>query len=225
MKGNIMTNYSYGDDKLIPKNEWVDKQCLVGVNNILDHDIFLKTHNVIMNNFIPKKKMAFVSLCTSTKPYSKGRKWNVFKQKFCDYCDLIVFSCAGIIPIEYEECYPFTVYDSKNEYQGNNYYIEKQYDKLMEFFNKFKYDVIYLNFKPSKKGMSHRIIAEKFANNYKGNSKIYIIPTEEQYKDLQDRGFPQGKMFPDLDEKILKHFIDSMKYENNKLKEKYLNEK
>lgn len=203
MKSN-KKKFNCGSDFLIPRDEWgTEADIQGGDEHLLKSPIMNRAFNKILEIWKPRHKMALVSLCTSTRPYSKSRKWKTFKELFGDDCDLIICSLAGIIPIEFENCYPYLSYDGfyGKQYDNDKLYVQYAYRRLMTFFKKHHYDVIILNFRPNING---RIASIKFKQDFKGNSKIYILPNKLTYEVIQKDGFPGGKMFPDLDERVLR---------------------
>lgn len=197
-----MSKDNIGSDRLIPKEEWIDKRHIQGDEyKVMNNPTIHKAFNRILELHKPHRKIALVSLCTSSRPYSTSAKWKKFIELFGDNADLIVCSNGGIIPMEFWNCYPFLTYDAHGQAKYDRYYIRYVYNNLMKFFNKFHYDKIVFNFRP---GLRNRIAAEAFRKNYKGTSQIVILPTEKAYREAQRAGFPAGKMFPDLDPRVLK---------------------
>lgn len=195
-----------GRDFLIPKEEWVDESEIQGTDEmVLNHPMMERAFNRIVETFTPHHKIALVSLCTATRPYSKSRKWKKFIEKFSDNADMIICSNGGIIPIEYEDCYPYLTYDAHGMARYDKMYIQKIYERLMIFFTKHHYDVIVFNFRPS---LRNRKSALKFVEDYKGDSQIYILPTEETWNAVLEKwrksDFKGGHYFPDLEPEILK---------------------
>ena len=190
-----------GSDLLIPREQWTTEDAIQGDEiKTLHSPIVEKAFQRILELHKPKHKIALVSLCTSTRPYSKSPKWKKFIELFGEKADMIICSNGGIIPIEFESCYPYLTYDAHGEGKWDKVYINTCYRRLIEFFNKFHYDKIIFNFRPK---MRNRIAAQAFIRDYKGNSKIYILPTKETYAAVQKAGFPCGRMFPDLDPRVL----------------------
>lgn len=117
---------------------------------------------------------------------------------------MIICSNGGIIPIEYEDCYPFLTYDAHGQAKYNEIYIQKIYERLIKFFNNFHYDIIVFNFRPS---LRNRKSAYKFVENYTGDSEIYILPTNETWdailKKWRESDFKGGHYFPDLEPEVL----------------------
>lgn len=206
---NIPKKINCGSELLISKNEWVPESEIQGTDEmVLFHPIIKKAFNKILIKFIKKHDIAFVSLCTATRPYSKGRKWKTFKKLYSKYVDLIICSNGGIIPIEYENCYPYLTYDAHGKKQYDKMYIEETYKRLTNFFSAHVYETIIFNFRP---GMRNRIAAEMFKKNYKKKSNIYILPSIKIFNEIKKEGFPQGKMFPDLDKRVIEEFNSIIK--------------
>ena len=158
-----------GSELLIPRNEWVPPKQIQGNDKIvLTSPIIKKAFQKILDLHKMKNDTCFVSLCTSTRPYSKSLKWKKFKESL-DNIDLIVCSNGGIIPLEFENCYPYLTYDAHGERKYDNLYIKITYARLKLFFEKFPYKNIIFNFRPN---LRNRICALKLKQEYKGN--IYI---------------------------------------------------
>lgn len=198
-----------GSDLLIPRELWVSESDIQGDEiKTLHSPIVEKAFKRILELHKPSHKIALVSLCTATRPYSKSRKWKTFIEKFGEDADMIICSNGGIIPIEFESCYPYLTYDAHGEGKWDKVYINTCYRRLNEFFNKFDYEKIIFNFRP---GMRNRLAAQAFKRDYKGRAKILILPTETAYKEAQKAGFPAGKMYPDLDIRVLREIEKEIK--------------
>lgn len=196
-----MDKVNKGRDLLIPRNQWV-AECEIQGNDemVLLHPMMEKAFQNIIKLHKPKHKTALVSLCTSTRPYSKSRKWKEFGRLFGDNADLIICSNGGIIPIEFEDCYPYLTYDAHGQKKYDRLYCKVVYRRLMEFFAVHKYERIVFNFRP---GLRNRAAALKFQQDYTGGAEIFILPSQLAYRDAQRRKFPKSKMFPDLDDAVL----------------------
>lgn len=198
-----------GNELLIPRSQWVAKEKIQGDEiKTLRSRIIERAFQEILKMHKPKHKIALVSLCTATRPYSKSRKWKEFIRLFGKDADMIICSNGGIIPIEFENCYPYLTYDAHGEGKWDKLYITVCYRRLNEFFSTFHYDKIILNFRPN---MRNRIAAQAFKKNYKGNSEIIILPTVAAYEKARKAGFPRGKMFPDLDDNVLMEIKKEMR--------------
>jgi len=91
-----------GDERLICRDEWVVAESIQGSPELIfNSPVMNKAQELILDQFTPTHPIAFVSVCTSSRPYSKSPKWKTFKNELSDV-DLIVCSNGGIIPLEYE---------------------------------------------------------------------------------------------------------------------------
>ena len=197
-----MKKVNQGKEDLIPQEEWVKESEIQGTDEmVLKHPIMNKAFEEILKKHIPRKKIALVSLCSSTRPYSKSRKWKKFKEEFENDCDLIIASNGGIIPITFEECYPYLTYDAHGQKQYDQMYIEYLYRRLMKFFTVFNYEYIIFNFRPK---LRNRISAKLFIRDYKGSSKVFILPNAETYDKARKNKFkPYGGRYPDISSDVL----------------------
>lgn len=221
-----------GDEKLVKKDKWVSYNEINESMNILKHKIFRQTFNKIVREHQPKHNIAFLSLCTSTRPYHLGRKWKQYIKTFSGKVDLIVLSSGGIIPQDYWNSFPFLNYDGKTSPPGfEELYAKLMDERLSKFFKIHHYDYVVANFRPN---IRNAVIAQKTLARLKKYGKIkdfVLVPDKEAYEELQKRGFPGGKMYPDLDVKIFEHienavnkFVDLSKSNKEQLFVEKLNE-
>lgn len=204
------TKINCGSDFLIPKSEWVSPDELSGEEAVLTHPIIHKAFNRILEDFTPQHDVAFLSLCTTTRPYNKSAKWKIFMSEFSNSCDLIVCSNGGVIPQKYWECYPFMTYDAPHLNEDwTPMYIDFQHQKLTEFFSKFtSYKKLIFNFRPH---LRNRIAVERFLQEpISSNFEIHIVPSETVYERAKARGFNHGKVTPDLDDYVLTELRESI---------------
>ena len=173
-----------------------------------------------MDNFEQKHDVAFFSLCTFTRPYSKSVKWKKFKELYSDKADLIISSSGGIIPLEYENQYPFLTYDTTRLAKYNKLYIQKNYPKMKIFLNKFKYDYIIFNFRPTLRDVYLGRLIKKESEN---PDNIYIVPSKKVYKLAKKNGFkPSGGYNPDLSYEVLNEINEAFEEIEKKKKGGYL---
>lgn len=200
-----------GDEKLIKKNKWIPLSDMNTDIKILTHKMFDNAFNKIVREHTPKHNVAFISLCTSTRPYQLGRKWKKFVEEFEDKADLIVISSGGVIPQEYWNSYPYLNYDGKFPSKEINVLYNKKMEKrLNKFFKTHRYDYIIANFRPNLRNTpTIKKIMEQFKNGNIINDYI-VIPDKESYSKLQERGFPGGKMYPDLDIEIFNELCEAV---------------
>jgi hypothetical protein len=210
--------HNSGDEKLIPMLEWGVPADIQGSDEIvLNSPIMIKAQEKIIELFKPKSNTAFVSLCTSTRPYSSGRKWNKFIKEFNDV-DFIISSNGGVIPIEYENSYPYLTYDAHGTIEYDEVYKLYTTRNLIRFFILKKYENIVFNFRPNLRNSK----SAKIAGDYlfeKGHIKSYcIIPNIDLYNEAQNDGFTKLglSMYPDLHPIILTKLKESViKYTKN----------
>ena len=196
-----MKKVNAGTDLLIPRKKWVPEKEIQGTDEmVLLHPMMEEAFQNILKLHRPKHKVALVSLCTSSRPYSTSRKWKEFQRRFGDHADMIICSNGGIIPIEFENCYPYLTYDAHGQKKYDRLYCQVVYRRLMEFFSIHQYERIVFNFRP---GLRNRASALKFKQTYGGKAEIFILPSQSAYREAQLRGFPSGKMYPDLDDIVL----------------------
>ncbi len=193
-----------GDEKLINRKKWVSFDEINTSEKVLNHYIFDIAFNNIIKTFKPKNKIAFLSMCTSTRPYNASKKWSEFKLQLNNNIDNIVISNGGIIPEEFWYSYPYLNYDGiMKGKKDDQLYFEKTSKRIEKFLKKCKYDYVIVNFKPTGRftkvalDILPKLVKQKIIKEF------IIIPSLELYQDLQKRGFPRGKMFPDIDYEVL----------------------
>lgn len=203
-----MKKENIGEERLIPRERWVTQEELQKTEEmVLRHPIMEEAFQRVLELHKPKHKTALVSLCTSTRPYHKSRKWKEFAKQFGDDVDLIINSSGGVIPMEFDGCYPYLTYDVHRQKEVDNLYCQVAYRRLMTFFSVHKYDRIIFNFRP---GLRNRACALKFKQTYTGGAEVFILPTQAGYKAAQRGGFPKGKMYPDIDDIVLNEIAEAV---------------
>lgn len=196
-----------GEETLIPKERWVDPKEIQGAEiKTLRHPIIEEAFQKILEMYIPKHDIALVSLCTTSRPYSTSRKWKRFKKMWEDEVDFIICSNGGIIPLEFENCYPYLTYDAHGEKENDREYVEQCYRRLRIFFKKFEYKRIIFNFRPN---LRNRIAAENFKK--RSNTECLILPTTNTYAKARSEGFSDGTMYPDLDRNVVEEIDKAIK--------------
>jgi hypothetical protein len=202
-----------GDEKLVKREDWIPLSEMNTDIKILTHKMFDDAFDKIVKEHKPKHDVVFLSLCTSTRPYHLGRKWKTYMDEFSGKADLIVTSSGGIIPQAYWNSFPYLNYDGDSAKIANKLYAEKMEQRLLKFFKTHKYRYAIANFRPKLRNTP--VVTKVFAElKEQGYVEDYIIvPSEQEYLGLQERGFPGGKMYPDLDEKIFEH----LRYKVNNL--------
>lgn len=198
---------NWGDEKVFKREEWVDPATIYGDDmTIFNAPIMTYGFNRIMNLHEPRHSVAFVSLCTKTRPYYNSRKWATFIKEFGGHAEFIVASNAGIIPFEFWDSYPYTVYEGEHKKEHDITYVATFFNRFQVFFERQKYQKIIFNFRPP---LRDRISAQNFKDR-NPDKNVVILPTEETYNQIKSEGFPAGKMFPDLDPRVLKEIKDEL---------------
>jgi len=190
-----------GSTHLIPKKQWVKNEDITGDLNVIMAPVMHRAFDAIMADYEPASTTALVSLCTSTRPYSSGRKWKKYQDLFHLAADMIVLSNGGIIPLEYEECYPYLDYDGPRE-RVNDHLVEHiGRSRMIKFFTKFSYDNILFNFPPTHK--RHLLYIPDVAQTLLDAKRIksaVILPGQDHYAAAQADGtlYKGFKMYPTL---------------------------
>ena len=182
-----MTIQNYPEAHLVPWDERPENnEGLIGEKPLLENPLIDELCKKMREEYEPKHKFAIFSLCTSTRPYINSPKWKAFYKNFGHICDLVICSNGGIIPIEYQYCYPFTVYDAHGNSETDELYKEKFKERLDLFLERHanKWDKIILSFLPSSRNR------EVIKDYDKGNDKFYVVPSLEVYKRIQEEGSP-----------------------------------
>jgi predicted RNA-binding protein len=137
MSGSVtfarLGNYMDGNEKLLPKSEWLPLSEINTDFRILQRSMFSKVFNNMLERHKPKHNTAFLSVCTKTRPYSESRKWKKFIELFAESSDLIVISNAGIFPREFWNSYPTLTYDGDNNLKATDLYQRVLKDRLTQF--------------------------------------------------------------------------------------------
>lgn len=127
----------FQENYLFKESERVDESEITGEYNVLTSSLIETAFLKILNDYVPKHNKVIFSLCTETRPYLKSKKWSMYNKCFGKDCDLIVCSNGGIIPLEYQLCYPFPVYDAPHTEKYTPLYNEIFKRRLKMFINKF----------------------------------------------------------------------------------------
>lgn len=123
-----------------------NKGKITGEEAVLLSPVFKEAFENVCQLYKPHHNIAVFSLCTQTKPFSSSMKWKGIIKIFGDWTDLIVCSSAGIIPLEFEDYYPFNNYDSHSGHEGSEEhsdYSKSLFEyRLRTFLTKFKWDYV-----------------------------------------------------------------------------------
>ena len=172
---------------LVPWHERpANNEGLMGEKPLLENPLIDKLCEKMREDYVPKHKFAIFSLCTSTRPYINSPKWRTFYKNFGEVADLVICSNGGIIPIEYQYCYPFTVYDAHGNSETDELYKQKFKERLDLFLEKHAnhWDKIILSFLPTSR---NREVVKDYGQ---GNDKYYVLPSQEVYDRIRKEGSP-----------------------------------
>ena len=184
-----------GNTLLFPVSEFRTPDTMDDETKILEDEQFIEANRLMSLNHVPKKDIAFVSLCTSTRPYNKSPKWATFIKEFGDRCDMIVSSNGGVIPMKYWQSYPFMTYDA-GEHILDDLYKEVLYNRWNTFFRENRYKHILMNFKPHQRNYdpAMRVCKELLED---GMIESYVfLPDAEKYTEILEN--PHRRCFPDI---------------------------
>ncbi|MFA5398247.1 MAG: DUF5591 domain-containing protein [Methanogenium sp.] len=129
------------ENEIIPRKYW-DLDGLRGATSKqLLHPHFDVMKDYFFQNFTPSSSTAVVMLCANKKPYSHNstikQYYKLSKQRNADF---FILSNPGVIPIQYDNHYPFRWYEW-NEYEETpeikKLYYEVTKQRIEEWFNKF----------------------------------------------------------------------------------------
>jgi len=180
-----------GDEQLIPMKDWILPDEMNTDESVLKHPIFDIAFDRILEDWIPKHNIAFMSLCTATRPYSKSNKYKVFNETFGNEVDFIVVSNGGFIPPKYWNSFPFLNYDAYHDPSGDwdLLYQEKMFDRIKKFFTKFNYEYVVANFRPSMRNYKPANEGLQLMKNEGKIKDFVVVPNEELYLKAKADGF------------------------------------
>lgn len=127
-------------DEIIKRKDWD----LPGLSGATTHQLYHFHYKIMlsyfMENYKPKHDVALITLCSSKKPYRDNRLINQFYKMCENKADVFVLSNPGIIPIEYDNYYPFRWYNWNEDEETLE--IKKQYyealkNRIEQWFNHF----------------------------------------------------------------------------------------
>ena len=174
------------EDEVIHRKDW-DIEGICGVSKEhLHHKHFDYMSQYSLDNYKSKSKTLVLFKCTTSRPYSH------YIKKYMEICkdkaDICVLSAPGIIPIEYDNHYPYRYYDWDTSLETPEILEEYKnvlYNKLKTFLYKFKYEKIICCIRPSKFfGVCKKLESEGYPIQFIYNDKLV-----QSYK---DRGMWDG---------------------------------
>lgn len=211
-----------GATLIVPRGSWCELNEIQGKDpDVLRSPTINAAFDRIVAIHKPKHRIALISLCTSTRPYSISRKWGRYCKEFGGIADLIIWSNGGIVPIQYEDQFPFLNYDAHGEDQYDDLYVAIGHERLMRFFTAHRYDYLMFNFTHRSRNTRAAVpvLAElRAAGAIQGGA---VMPTREQYEQSQRESFwTRGyKMFPELWPTMFNPMAAQMRTWHEQLKE------
>jgi len=191
-----------GDERLLTKSEWVDESAIHGNDElVLNAPVMVKAQERILEQFTPTNSIALVSLCTSTRPYSKSPKWKTFLGVFSGV-DFIVSSNGGVVPLEYEGSYPYMTYDAHGQKQFDELYIVYTIRNLIRFFISKRYDFIVFNFRPTLRNKKAGLLAGRYLKRHNHINDYAVLPSLGVYEAAEFQTM-RSKLFPDIHPAVL----------------------
>lgn len=186
-----------GGDKLVPRDQWAPASELHGDLKILQSPVFEIAQRAIVEQHVPKHPIAYCGLCTETRPYSSGTKWQTIKQRIGAEVDLIVLSNAGVIPLQFERQYPYLTYDGLGVPDNDPLFLQTNRPRWEAFFSRHRYELVIFHLRPNQR---NRSLAEELAPELVRRGWVgeaMVLPTVEQYE-TGKRQQGHARMFPDL---------------------------
>ena len=184
-----------GGSLLIPYSEQCPIEDLWGDDAlVISHPIMNKAFAEVIARHSALHPIALVSLCTATRPYRKSEKWKVFKNLFEPFADLIIMSNGGIVPIKFEEQFPYPAYDAKGDPKHDGLYHDVLVGRLIRFFTVHRYRYILFNTPYTQRNRAACECAGKALKAMGAVNEYVLLPTDEQYDatladDYGDQGF------------------------------------
>ena len=178
------------EKEIIPRKDW-DLQGMKGATSLqLLHPHFSIMKQYFFENFQPSSTTAVVMLCANKKPYSYNatikQYYNLSKSHNADF---FILSNPGVIPIAYDNYYPFRWYEW-NEYEETPEIKELYYnttkERIEEWFNKFsQYKKIISVIRPGE-------TSQAFETSNIPQEKRFVF-SKENIKSIQDVYLPKFK--------------------------------
>lgn len=201
-----------GSVALLSRKEWCEAEKIQGTDlDVLHSPVMNKAFERILETYKPKHKIAFCSLCTQTRPYSKSIKWKRLIKLFINKADLIITSNGGIIPIIYETCYPYMTYDAHGEAENNAEYIKIMVERMKRFFSTIKYDYIVFNYRPKLRNVTAAQEAGQWLVDNGHIKGFAILPTPELYEEVRAAGKLKSMVYsfnPELEPTLLNQVVE-----------------
>ena len=114
--------------------------------------------------------------------------------------DLIITSNGGVIPIEFENCYPYLTYDAHGEKKYDAPYIAKMIVRLEAFLRRFPYRFCLFHYRHNLRNV---VAVTAVGRKLKAEGVIEdfaVLPVRQHYEQAQqEKFFKRGfAMYPEL---------------------------
>ena len=208
-----------GDEKLFRSDDWIPSSEMDCETKVLKLPILHEAFERVVEQHIPTQPTAFLSLCTSTRPYYRSQKWRKFQESFGPKVDMIVVSNGGMVPEPFWESWPYLNYEA-GPHENDELYKSVMYERMMLFFITMQglghpYKNVIANFNPKQRNYDPAKESLTELKKVGAIENFAIIPEKELYNKAKDDGFhgspnSAGDMFPDLHKFILDGLIQQV---------------
>jgi hypothetical protein len=201
-----------GGTLLVPRKSWCPLSEIQGH----DPDVLLSptieaAYREVLARHRPRHPIALVSLCTSTRPYSMSRKWGEFIRRFGGMADLIVHSNGGVIPIEFEDQFPYLNYDAHGEREYDRLYVKIGIERLSRFFLTHRYRFVLFNFRPTQRNVKIALDIGPRLHEVGALERWALVPDAGLWDRVRAGGLSMKyKLYPDLLPEILSALHDQL---------------
>ena len=217
-----------GDEKLFRLDDWIPSSAMDCETKVLNLPLLHEAFERVVEQHIPRQPTAFLSLCTSTRPYYHSIKWKKFKESFGPKVDMIVVSNGGFVPEPFWESWPYLNYEA-GPHEDDTLYRSVMFDRMLIFFKNNLYKNVIANFNPKQRNYQPAFDTLSILKNDGYIENFAIVPERELYNRAKEDGFhgspnSAGDMFPDLHKFILDGLIQQVEtfgYDESKIKTIY----
>ena len=190
-----------GLETLISKDQWAHESEIQGNDlTVLRSPIMEKAFNRIVELHKRRHELAIFGLCTATRPYSKSRSWGARIKLWADQADLIITSNGGVIPIEFENCYPYLTYDAHGESKYDAPYIATLARRLETFLRAHPYRFVFFHYRHNLRNVKAAQIVGRKLKKESVIEDYATLPSAQDYEQARREGFIKKgfMMYPEL---------------------------
>jgi predicted RNA-binding protein len=193
-----------GNELLIPRNEWVDPKLICGNDKqVLCSPVIQKAFERVLALHKPKHRIALFGLCTSKRPYSASVPWKLRKKMWGNVADLIITSNGGVIPIEFENCYPYLTYDAHGQKQYDEIYKYILGGRLFTFLKAFRYQFCVFHFRPNLRNHHMCLTVGAKAKTEGIIEDFAVLPAHDTYQKLFKEHSYWDEYYPEFHECLI----------------------